>query len=115
MQCRHRVRVGPSAAARRRGAPPPSASVRAGIDLCNHQFGDAANCEIRPTPGGVRLAARRPLAPGEECCIDYGALPNDFLLMDYVRARARCRAAPPRHRARSSRRRSPRPAGASEA
>jgi len=90
-----------------RGAPPPRARVRAGIDLCNHRFGDGANCEIRPTPGGVRLAARRSLAPGEECCIDYGALPNDFLLMDYVRARARCRAAAPRQRMRSSSRRSP--------
>ena len=56
-----------------------------GIDLCNHQFGEDANCEIRPTAGGVRLVTRRAVEAGEECFIDYGALSNDFLLLDYVR------------------------------
>ena len=53
-----------------------------GIDLCNHQFGEAANCEIRPTASGVRLVTQRAVEAGEECFINYGALPNDFLLLD---------------------------------
>ena len=57
----------------------------AGIDLCNHQFGEAANCEIRPTASGVQLVTRRAVEAGDECFINYGTLPNDFLLLDYVR------------------------------
>ena len=64
--------------------------VLAGIDMCNHAFGEAANCTISPTPGGVSLVTRRALAAGEECFIDYGALSNDFLLLDYVRLAPNC-------------------------
>lgn len=59
--------------------------------MCNHAFGKAANCKISPMPGGVRLVTRRALAAGEECLIDYGALSNDFLLLDYVRHAPNCR------------------------
>ena len=62
----------------------------AGIDMCNHAFGEAANCKISPMPGGVRLVARRALAAGEKCLIDYGSLSNDFLLLDYVRCAPIC-------------------------
>ena len=58
--------------------------------MCNHAFGEAANCKISPTPGGVSLVTRRALAAGEECLIDYGALSNDFLLLDYVRLAPNC-------------------------
>lgn len=58
--------------------------------MCNHAFGEAANCKISPTPGGVSLVTRRALLAGEECLIDYGALSNDFLLLDYVRLSPSC-------------------------
>jgi hypothetical protein len=52
------------------------------IDMANHSF--EANARIAPGPGGSMLMlATKGLRAGEPVLISYGALPNDFLLLDY--------------------------------
>jgi hypothetical protein len=70
-----------SRAFRVRGPSHPAAMLPL-IDLCNHSF--RPNCEVKPSgQGGVQLLSLRQLLPGEPLLINYGSLPNDFLLMDY--------------------------------
>lgn len=70
-----------SRAFRVRGPDAP-ASMLPLIDIANHCF--EPNVAVKPGPqGSVCLQALTPLSPGEPLLMSYGALPNDFLLMDY--------------------------------
>mmetsp|Transcript_40794 Transcript_40794/g.73307 ORF Transcript_40794/g.73307 Transcript_40794/m.73307 type:complete len:565 (-) Transcript_40794:260-1954(-) len=70
-----------SRAFRTKGPDHPAAMLPL-IDMCNHSF--APNCEIRPlSGGGVALVAKEEVWPGQELRLDYGALGNDLLLLDY--------------------------------
>lgn len=54
------------------------------IDMSNHSFDP--NCEVLPlrdTPGAVGLFAKKAIKEGEQLLLNYGNLPNDFLMMDY--------------------------------
>ncbi|KAK3241469.1 hypothetical protein CYMTET_48767, partial [Cymbomonas tetramitiformis] len=52
------------------------------IDMCNHSFDN--NCTTIPDgEGGIKLVALADIAADTALLINYGALANDFLLLDY--------------------------------
>ncbi len=62
--------------------PSKPASMLPLVDMCNHDF--APNAQLRAGPGNsVSLVALRRLAAGEPVLISYGALSNNFFLLDY--------------------------------
>lgn len=70
-----------SRAFRVRGPEYPAAMLPL-IDMCNHSF--EPNAKIQGTSSGtLAMVTTREVAAGEPILISYGALPNDFLLLDY--------------------------------
>lgn len=70
-----------SRAFRTRGPNQPAAMLPL-IDMANHSF--QPNAKIAPGPGGsMCMVALRELRAGEPVLLCYGALPNDYLLLDY--------------------------------
>eukprot|EP00238_Polyblepharides_amylifera_P004963 CAMPEP_0196590656 /NCGR_PEP_ID=MMETSP1081-20130531/67159_1 /TAXON_ID=36882 /ORGANISM="Pyramimonas amylifera, Strain CCMP720" /LENGTH=480 /DNA_ID=CAMNT_0041913811 /DNA_START=44 /DNA_END=1486 /DNA_ORIENTATION=- len=70
-----------SRAFRTRGPTEPAAMLPL-IDMCNHSF--QQNCDTQPNSlGGINLVANQHIAQGTPLLLNYGALPNDFLLLDY--------------------------------
>jgi hypothetical protein len=52
------------------------------IDMANHSF--TPNATVTPDgSGGVRMTAVAPIPKGAPVLLNYGALSNDFLLLDY--------------------------------
>jgi len=72
-----------SSRAFRLGGPGRPAALLPLADMANHDAA-AKNAEVvRTEGGGAALRAARDLAPGAALALDYGALPNDFFLLDY--------------------------------
>ncbi|GMH33548.1 hypothetical protein BSKO_01382 [Bryopsis sp. KO-2023] len=69
-----------SRAFRTRGPKEPAAMLPL-IDMCNHSF--EPNCEIVGSKEGTAMVAKIDIKAGESFFLNYGNLPNDFLLLDY--------------------------------